>query len=762
MTPLTIQQTFDLALQHHQAGRLHEAEPLYRQILAQQPAHAGVLHLLGVLAHQTGRQTMAADLIRQAIARQPNWPEAYYDLGVVLQAMRKLVEAMAAYRQAIALQPHYPQAYGNLGVALKDAGQLDAAIAAYRQALALKSDHPGVHNNLGVALKEAGQLDAAIAAYRQAIALKPKFPEAYNNLGTALQAKEHWAEAMAAYRQALAFKPDYAEAHYNLGCVLQARGQVEEAMTAWRAALARKPNYAEALCNLGGVLKDQRRLDEAIAVCHQAIALKPALSQAHGNLGAALQAKGLFDQAIAAYRQAVALNPNDAQGYNNLGSALKETGCLDEALAAYRQAIALQPNYVEAHSNLVYSLHYHPRFDAPAIAQEHRRWNQRHAEPLRKYVPRHGNDRNPDRRLRIGYVSPDFGDHCQSLFTVPLLSHHDHRNYQIVCYANMPRPDVLTARLQGYADIWRNTVGVGDEQLAGQIRQDQIDLLVDLTLHMAGNRLLVFARKPAPVQITWLGYPASTGLTTIDYRLSDAYLDPPGMNESVYSEQTVRLPDSFWCYDPLAGRDIPVSALPVLEAGVVTFGCLNNFCKINDGVLAIWAQVLSRVANSRLLLLAPEGEPRRRTVDRLGREGIAPERVAFVPRQPRGEYLKLYHRIDVGLDSFPYNGHTTSLDSFWMGVPVVTLVGQTAVARAGWCQLSNLGLAELAGRTPSEFVQIAVDLANNLRRLQELRSTLRSRMEASPLMDAPRFVRHIEAAYRQMWRSYSPKIAANT
>jgi predicted O-linked N-acetylglucosamine transferase (SPINDLY family) len=271
---------------------------------------------------------------------------------------------------------------------------------------------------------------------------------------------------------------------------------------------------------------------------------------------------------------------------------------------------------------------------------------------------------------------------------------------------------------------------------------------------MGQNRLLVFARKPAPVQVTFCGYPGSTGLTTIDYRLSDPYLDPPGMDESVYTEQTIRLPDSFWCYDPHDGRAIPVNSLPALTTGVVTFGCLNNFCKINEGALALWAEVMRQVEGSRLLLLTNEGSHRQRTLDRLGREGIDPGRVEFVPRQSRRGYLEQYQRVDVGLDSIPVNGHTTSLDSFWMGVPVVTLVGQTALARAGWCQLSNLGLTELAGKTGEPFVRIAVELSRDLPRLAALRAALRPRMEQSPLMDAPRFARNVEAAYREMWRRW--------
>jgi predicted O-linked N-acetylglucosamine transferase (SPINDLY family) len=355
--------------------------------------------------------------------------------------------------------------------------------------------------------------------------------------------------------------------------------------------------------------------------------------------------------------------------------------------------------------------------------------------------------------LRIGYVSPDFREHCQSFFTIPLLSNHDRKAFEIFCYADLRRPDAVTQRIRGYVDGWQSIVGMTDEEAARKIREDQIDILVDLTMHMASGRPLIFARKPAPVQAAWLAYPGSTGLSAMDYRLTDPYLDPPGLNDHFYSETSIRLPDSFWCYEPLV-TELLVNPLPAQSTGHVTFGCLNNFCKINEPVLRLWAQVLKTVDRSRLMILCPEGSHRQALLDLLQREGISSDRIELVAGRPRLQYLELYHRIDLGLDSFPYNGHTTSLDSFWMGVPVVTLVGQTVAGRAGLSQLTNLGLPELIAQTSQQYVQIAADLAGDLSGLAELRRTLRERMQASPLMDAPRFARNIEAAYRQMWRNW--------
>ncbi len=387
-------------------------------------------------------------------------------------------------------------------------------------------------------------------------------------------------------------------------------GQLDESIAACRQAIAIRPRYAEAHCNLGNAFYDNGQLDEALAAYRQAVALNPNFPEVHNDLGIALIASGQLDEADSVFRQAIALRPNYAEAHSNLGNVLKGKGQLDEAITAFRKAITLRTNYPAAHSNLIYSLHYHPSCDAKSIADEQRRWNHQYAEPLRKIIQPHSNSRDPGRRLRIGYVSSDFRTHASAYFLEPLLKHHDPRQVELYCYANVVRPDAMTQRFQQRANVWRNTVGVSDHEIATQIREDQIDILVDLKLHTADNRLLVFARKPAPVQVSWLGYPGSTGLTTIDYRLSDPYLDPPGTDESIYIERTIRLPDTFWCYDPLDDSEIAVSPLPAIQTGVITFGCLNNFCKINDDLLSLWARAMRLVEGSRLLLLAPEGSHR--------------------------------------------------------------------------------------------------------------------------------------------------------
>ena len=822
----TISQALTIAIQHHQAGRLQEAEQIYRQILQAEPEHADAWHLLGVIAHQVGQHEIAADYIGRAIALNGTEAVFYNSLGAALRALRKVPDAVACYRRALQLKPEFAEAHYNLGNALRDQGSLDDAVACYRRALELKPDHAAAHSNLGVALndqgklddavaccrralelnpdfaaahsnlgnalKDQGKLDEAVACYRRALGLDPNLAEAQNNLGNALKEQGNLDDAVACCRRALELKPDFAAAHNNLGNALSDQGKPEDAAASYRRALELKPDFAEAQNNLGNVLKNQRKLEEAVACYHRTLELKPDYADAHNNLGNALADQGKLDEAVASYRRALELKPDYAQAhsnlgvalgdlgkldeavasyqqalqrkpdlaetYSNLGVALKDQGKLDEALACYRRALELKPDYAYAHSNLVYSQVFSPDYDAQALFEETRRWNRRHAEPLAKLVEPHGNDRSLDRRLRIGYVSPDFRNHAESFFTIPLLSAHHHQQFDIFCYADVVRPDGITARFRGYADAWRNISGLSDEQVAQWVRQDRIDILVDLTMHMAHNRLLVFARKPAPVQVCWLAYQGTTGLPAIDYRLTDPHIDPPGLFDGCYAEESVRLPDAFWCYDPAASdppaNELAIGPLPALDKGRITFGCLNNFCKVNGPVLRLWARVLQAVDRSRLLLLAAEGSHRRHTLDLLEQEGVEPDRVTFVGRLPRPQYMELYHGIDIGLDTFPYTGQTTSLDAFWQGVPVVTMVGQTAAARAGLSLLTNLGTPQWVAQTPDQFVSIAVELASDLPRLGELRATLRDRLQRSPLMDAPRFARNVEAAYRMMWKRW--------
>jgi predicted O-linked N-acetylglucosamine transferase (SPINDLY family) len=699
------------------------------------------------------RISQAVACYRRALELKPDYAEAHNNLGNVLKDQGKPDDAVACYRRALESKPDYAEAHNDLGNAFNDQGKLDEAIACYRRVLELKPDFVEAHNNLGNAFWQQGKLDEAANCCRRAIELKPGYAEAHNNLGNVLKDRGKLDEAVTCYRRALELKPDFAEAHNNLGVTFQEQGKRDESLACYRRALELKPDYAEAYNNLGDALQDQGKLDEAIACFRRALELNPDYAGAHNNLGNALEKWGRLDDALTCYRRALELKPDYAEAHNNLGNVLKDQGKVGESLACCRRALELKPDYAEAHSNLLYTLNFSADYDAWAIYEEHRRWNETFAEPLAQSIRRHGNDSTPNRRLRVGYVSPDFRSHPVGRFVLPLLESHDRRSVEVFCYASLRTPDAMTEACRAGADVWRNVLGLSDEQLANTIRQDQIDILVDLTMHTAGSRLMVFARKPAPVQVTYLAYCGTTGLRTIDYRLTDPYLDPPGETEGRYSEQSVWLPETYWCYRPIA-QTPPVNPLPALSGGCVTFGCLNNFCKATAPTLAAWSHLLQAMPGSQLLLHARAGSHRDGVREFFAKEGVSPERVTFVHNLPTAEYFGLYQRIDLALDPFPYGGGTTTCDALWMGVPVVSLAGQTAVGRGGLSILSNIGLPELVAHDTEQYVQIAVDLANDQPRLSDLRATLRERMQSSPLMNAPRFARNVEAAYRTMWQRW--------
>ncbi len=679
-----VQDVFADALRHHQAGRLADAERLYRQILEVDCRHADALHLLGVIAHQVGRNDVAVELIGQAIGINGSAAAYHSNLGNVLRNLGRLDDAVASCGAALRIKPDYAEAHSNLGNALKDLGRLDDAVASYGAALRIKPDYAEVHFNLGNVLKDLGRRDDAVASY-----------------GAALR-----------------IKPDYAAAHSNLGTVLEDLGRLDDAVASYGAALRIKPDYAEAHFNLGNVLKDLGRLDDAVA-----------------SYGAALRIK-----------------PDYAEAHSNLGNALLDLGRLDDAVASYGAALRTKPDLTGAHSNLLMCLHYRPEADGATILEAARHFARRfEGRPAPTFQCR----ADPDRRLRIGYVSGDFGRHPVGYFLNRVLAGHDRTKMEIFCYNSFLRADDMTNQLRRRADHWRSLVGLSDQAGADLITADGIDILVDLSGHTEHNRLTLFTRKPAPVQATWLGFWGTTGLSTIDYILSDAATIPPG-EERFYSEQVLRLPNGRFCYDPPDYAPPPASP-PALRGRAITFGSFNNLTKIGPEVVRLWAEILRAVPGSRLLLkwktLADAGV-RRRLTEAFAADGIGPERLELRGASPHAAMLAEYGEIDVALDPFPFSGALTSCEALWMGVPVVTLPGAAAASRQTQGILQVLGLTEWIAASPADNVRIAATLASDLPRLAELRPALRKRIASSPLCDGPAFTAGLERAYRQMWRQW--------
>jgi len=753
----------DFALALRAQGRVDDTRAALRRALALDPTLAAA-HFYLANSFGPDEAAQAAAHLRAAIRCDPALAEAHNNLGNLLRATQP-AEAQAAFERAIALRPDFMHAYFNLGTLLASmqpatAEATEATEATLRRALELDPRFAPAWSRLGQLLC-AQRPDAAEAALRRAIELDPELAAAHFHLGNLLCARRPDAAAQA-LRRAVEIKPDFAAAWVNLAHALT-KTHPKDAEAAARQAVALDPGLADAHYNLGTLI-GVTHPEEAVDALRRAVALQPDHRLAWHHLGLVLKGERLHE-AEAALRRAIELDPADPAGHAALGNVLLDMGRLDESVASYRQALALASvesssedgasgDIVVAHSDLIFALAFQTD-DPQTLLDECRRFAARYEPPvLEPHAP--GEDNlTPGRRLRIGYVSPDFRSHCQALFTVPLLAHHDRAAFEIVCYASVAKPDAMTQHIKTLVDVWRDVRELDDAALARQIRDDRIDILVDLTMHMAAGRRLLFARRPAPVQLAWLAYPGTTGSPAMDYRLTDPWLDPvdePG-RDALYSERSLRLPDAFWCYDAqVAGLE--VNPLPAAGGEPITFGCLNNPAKISDHALRLWSAVLAAVPHARLLLLAPPGAPRKTLGARAQAQGIDPARVAFVGHQTRRLYLETYHRIDLALDSFPYNGHTTSLDAFWMGVPVVTRTGRSAASRGGWSIAANLGMPELVAHTDEDFVRVATGLAHDLPRLGALRAGLRARMKASPLMDAPRFAANIESAYREMWRAH--------
>jgi predicted O-linked N-acetylglucosamine transferase (SPINDLY family) len=746
----------DLSLALRRQNRLDEAEAALRRAIALDPRFALARKSLARLLPERGDLAGAEAEFRAALALDPNDAEMHLHFGRMLTQQARHADALAAFERAVALHPSWAEASNSLGSAFGELNRRDEAETAFRRALALRPRFAEALCNLGTLLFDSRRFDEAQTVLRAALEVNPDFASACFTLGKTLNHLGRSEEAIEAYRRTVKLTPDAAGAQNALGALLAEAGSFTEAEGLLRRAVELNPGFAAAHTNLGSLLQDTNRPAEAEPHLRTALELAPDNWIAAHNLTNLLRNVRRLDEAEAIARRALALKPNSADSYIGLANVLvgKASGDLSEALNLYRKAIALDPDSLMAHANLCYALTF-VSFDGRDVFEESRRFAKHFETPYLAREAVYPNDRSPARRLRVGYVSPDFRNHCQALFMRPLLKSHDHEAVEVYCYSSASTPDNVTQELKGYADIWRDVHKLDDDELAAQIMEDRIDILVDLTMHMSTARPLLFARRPAPVQVAWLAYPGTTGLSSIGYRFTDSWLDPLGDTaaDARYSEKSIRLADTFWCYEPLNG-DIEPGPLPADSAGHITFGCLNNPCKLTDHTFGLWAEVLRAVPDSRLKLLLGHGGAREAVRGKFAALGIDPARLDFLEYQQREQYLRTYCEIDLVLDTFPYNGHTTSLDALWMGVPVATAIGKTPAARAGYSLLSNLGLSELAAANEQGFVETAVALSLNRPRLRELRAELRQRMRDSALMDGARFARAIEHGFATAWKDW--------
>lgn len=709
------------AVQHHQSGRLQEAEKLYRQILAEDPAHADANHLLGLLAYQGGFLKEAIALISNAIKTDASQAMFHNSLGLALTGESRFDEAVTCFTHALTRKPDYMEAHNNLaGVYLKT-GNYTKAIEHFRRVITLKPGHLEAHGNLGNALKNTGNFEAAATCYRTVIEAAPQHPQA----------------------------------HCNLGTVLQELGQIEDAIASYRQAIHSDASHVESYNNLALALQSLGRLDEAIECLQKALPLQPDFAETHSNLGSALQQQGHPGAALPHLQNAIKQAPNHAKAHSNMGAALIELGHPQKAIAHFEKALELQPQFPTAFSNLLLSQLYLSDTDPVKNRDLARQFAGTINSPVLP-IQNHPNSPDPNKLLKIGFVSADLRHHSVSYFLASVWPSLNSDTLQVFAYATSLIEDDMSQQLKNSVSVWRNLAGLSTDKQVETIQKDSIDILIDLGGHTAHNSLQLFARKPAPLQVSWLGYSATTGLDAMDYILCDPWVVPESDN-SHYVETPWRLPENYLCFSP-PNEQVEITELPALANGYLTFGSFNNLTKLSDATVHCWACLLKALPDSRLLLKAKQlDQPDFKVslIERFKGEGVEEDQLIFTERtKSLAAHFATYNEIDIALDPFPYGGTTTSAEALWMGVPVLTLKGDRFVGHVGESLLQNINLADWIADSPDDYIEKAVTLSQDLPALMQLCSQLREQFIASPICDAPRFSVHLQKAFRNMWEIY--------
>jgi predicted O-linked N-acetylglucosamine transferase (SPINDLY family) len=817
VTHPTPQQLLEDALTAHRMGRTGDARRLYASVLRVDPTNAAAHGNLAIIAAQQGDLAGAERLIRREIELRPNHPASYNNLGSVLQQQARTADAIAAHRHALKLNPNYAEAYFGLGNAFRQQGSPEEALASYRSAISARRDYPEAHNNIGVLLQMQRRLDAAASEYRAAVALRPAYAEAHfnlagvlhqkqeldaaeaayrrvislspgialahNNLGAVLKDKGLPDAALAAFEHAVRLKPDYAEAFYNRATVLQQQGRLEEALTAYGQAIELQQDYPDATNNAGIVLQELGRTNDAIGLYQQLLARVPTHADACNNMGTALLTEGRAEEARAAFEQALLHRPDFPEAFYNLGNASRELGHLAEAIAAYRNALRLRPGYADAFTQLAYHRALACEWDdyeadqqklvamvregvrvppfyllsTPASASEQLACARQWIKPIRppaeavfEHRPATGRA-----RIRLGYLSGDLHQHATARLMAELFERHDRDRFEVIAYSYGPNDDSpMRARLARGFDRFVDLRARSHREAARLIHADEINILIDLKGYTHHARPAIAAYRPAPVQVSYLGFPATMGADFIDYIVVDPFV-VPSSQQPVFAERLVHLPGTYQANDRRREIATPASRQECgLPAEELVLCCFNNTYKISPAFFDIWMRLLRSVPNSVLWLLEANELVKANLRSEAEKRGVDSGRLIFAPLVSAAEHLGRQRHADLFLDTLPCNAHTTASDALWAGLPVLTCSGETFAGRVAGSLLTAAGMPELVTASLEQYEQTALALAREPQRLTALRRRLEESHDTVALFDLPKLTANIEAAYARMWQTW--------
>ncbi len=787
MSEISIERALELAIEQHQSGHFQRAQTMYIAVLESDPGNVDAIHLLGVLAHQGNRSDLAVDYIERAVQRRPDEPVFRFNLSECYIALSRLNEAAETLEVATRLAPDYYNAWFSLCHVYNLMGKFDEAIAAGNEAYELAENPAAVLIHLGSSYRGKGDIDKAISYFKEATEEDPLMAEALVNLALAVSLKGELDEAITLFHKAISLKPNFAEAYNNLGVAYLKKADFENAAKYLNIAIELKPDFAQAFNNLGVTLRDSGRPEEAISLYLKAIAIFPNFAEAHNNAASAYSDTSNFDECIKFALKAIEINKDFGEAYFNVGGAYRAQGKLDEAIEYFEKSSLASPDAGPPKTMLGYclvdrgevdegleqvmkglQLHDDPRvygdmllgvnYSTKVTPEQkfimHKEVGEKYDLRVKKAVIK-SRSLDLSRKLKIGYISPDFRMHSVDFFAYPLISNHDKSRFEIFIYSNVIRPDSQTFAIRVLADSWREIVGFTDDKIVETIVEDEIDILIDLAGHTGRHNLAALATKPAPILINAIGYPSTTGYPCFDYRITDSFCDPAG-NEAYNTEKLIRLDPSFWCYRSIPELD-NITPLPALKNGFLTFVSTNTLAKIGDEVLETWIQILKQIPTAKLIIQSA-GTGSKAVQERLrgkfSTAGIKLDRVDLRGFTSFEGFAQLLDEVDLVLDPWPFNGGTTSCHNLYKGVPMITLEGVLHAGRMGVSMLNNVGLPQFIAKNREEYVQIAVGYSDNFDELSKIRASLRQTMLASPLCDAPAYAKRFEAALRSVWSKY--------